>query len=117
MSSATGETMESSNLAAPTKACPFCSEDIKVDAKKCRHCGETVDVALRAAEDARRAADRQSPNVFMNAGGGGASSSSAAASSSGSGAILKPQGSTFWFIFWILVFWPAAIVYRMQRSW
>jgi hypothetical protein len=53
-----------------TKSCPFCAEDVLADAKKCKHCGETIDVALRAAEDAKRSA-ASAPNVFMNAGGGG----------------------------------------------
>lgn len=26
-----------------TKACPFCAEEIKLDAKKCKHCGEWLD--------------------------------------------------------------------------
>lgn len=39
-----------------TKECPFCSEFIPVRAKRCPVCGETVDVALRAAEEARREA-------------------------------------------------------------
>jgi hypothetical protein len=68
------------------KECPFCGEQVRANAKKCKHCGETIDVALRAAEEARRTAEKQhgrNPMVFMNAGGGGASSSSAAASSSG----------------------------------
>lgn len=64
--------------------CPFCAEVISVRAKKCRHCGETLDVAMRRAEEAMRASER-SPNVFMNAGGGGA-----AAASSGGGAMLRP---------------------------
>ena len=65
-----------------TKECPFCSEQIKYDAKKCKHCGETVDVALRVAEEARRASGSpQQPMVFMNAGGGGGGSSAAVASS------------------------------------
>jgi uncharacterized membrane protein YvbJ len=50
------------------KECPFCAEDVKVSAKKCKHCGETLDVALRAAEEAKKS--NNSPNVFMNAGGG-----------------------------------------------
>ena len=51
------------------KECPFCSEDVKLNAKKCKHCGETLDIALRAAEDSKKS--NSSPNVFMNAGGGG----------------------------------------------
>jgi hypothetical protein len=47
--------------------CPFCAEMILARAKKCRHCGETVDVAMRKAEEALRAADRQNGNVYMNA--------------------------------------------------
>ena len=53
--------------------CPFCAEPLKKSAKKCKHCGETVDVALRMAEEARRSAEKPSQHgpVFMNAGGGG----------------------------------------------
>jgi hypothetical protein len=43
-----------------TMACPFCNERISKNAKKCRFCGETVDVALRAAEEARNEARRSS---------------------------------------------------------
>lgn len=35
-------------------ACPFCAEPILPVAKKCKHCGELLDVALRAAEETRR---------------------------------------------------------------
>lgn len=39
-----------------TKECPFCASQIPIRAKVCRDCGETVDVALRAAEEAKREA-------------------------------------------------------------
>lgn len=32
------------------KRCPFCESEISASAKKCKHCGETVDVSLRVAE-------------------------------------------------------------------
>lgn len=34
--------------------CAFCGEEVLAHARKCKHCGETLDVALRAAEEARR---------------------------------------------------------------
>ena len=72
-------------IADLSKSCPFCGEKVLAVAKKCKHCGEVIDVALRAADEARRAAERPShhPMVFMNAGGGGGGASSAAAASSG----------------------------------
>ena len=36
------------------KECPFCSEEIAHTAKICKHCGETLDPTLRAAEEAKR---------------------------------------------------------------
>ncbi len=29
----------------------------------------------------------------------------------------KPKGSIGWLIFWVLVFWPVAIVYGLIRRW
>ena len=66
--------------------CAFCAELISARAKKCKHCGETVDVTLRSAEEALRASQR-SGNVYMNAGGGGAA---AATAGGGSGPLLRP---------------------------
>lgn len=49
------------------KPCPFCCEQIVMDAKKCRYCGETVDVALRMAEEAKRENRRRnSDNLVVN---------------------------------------------------
>jgi len=75
------------STANATQRCPYCDEQVSVSAKKCRHCGEILDVALRAAEEAKKSAGAQQPMVFMNA-GGGSSSSAAAASSSGNGQII-----------------------------
>lgn len=38
--------------------CPFCGEEVLAKAKKCKHCLETLDVALRAAEEAKRESRR-----------------------------------------------------------
>jgi len=53
--------------AIATVECPFCAEQIVAHAKKCRHCGETIDVTLRRAEEALRASERTVGNVYMNA--------------------------------------------------
>jgi hypothetical protein len=47
------------------KACPFCGETVMESAKKCKHCGEILDVTLRASEEGRRAADRGRGDVHV----------------------------------------------------
>ena len=50
-------------IAADSKPCPFCREWIKVEARRCRHCGESLDPVLRAAEEASRTAlERRNPS-------------------------------------------------------
>ena len=65
--------------------CPYCRGEVPQGAKKCMHCGETIDLALREAEAARRAVEGKSQPIFNNVvaggGGGGASSSSSSAAS------------------------------------
>jgi hypothetical protein len=55
------------------QVCPYCQEEVKKEAKKCKHCGEILDVALRAAEEAKKSSGG---NVFNVAGGSSSSSSS-----------------------------------------
>jgi hypothetical protein len=56
-----------------TKPCPFCGQQVFQVALQCQHCGETIDVALRAAEEAKRIAKwsnryaiSQPPDVRMS---------------------------------------------------
>ncbi|HZU38079.1 MAG TPA: YccF family protein [Gemmataceae bacterium] len=37
--------------------CPFCSEPIRQSARKCKHCGEMLDPALRASHERQRATE------------------------------------------------------------
>jgi len=89
-------------LEAKTKECPFCSEEIKVNAKKCKHCGEILDIALRAAHEAKKNA-MQTPNVFMNAGGGGAAASASSSSSSNAGLVARANFPHGWHLFLSLI--------------
>jgi hypothetical protein len=65
-------------------SCPYCAEKINRAAKKCKHCGEFLDPALRELEVLKN----QKHNVYMN--NGGASASSSASSSAGWGTSLRP---------------------------
>lgn len=63
---------------APSGAhCPFCAEQIKAAAKKCKHCGEFIDPAMRELELLKK----HKQNVYMNAGGGGGGASASSVAS------------------------------------
>jgi len=49
-----------------SEKCPFCSGLVLQKAPKCRHCGETLDVVLRAAEEAKRLAQLISQGLASN---------------------------------------------------
>ena len=50
-----------------TKRCDFCGEEILAVAKKCKHCGEILDVVLRANEEIKRASSSPPPtNLFLS---------------------------------------------------
>ena len=70
MATQVGDELPTANSSGEVTAaqihCPMCDETISARAKKCRHCGETLDVSLRKAEEAMRASERGG-NVYMNA--------------------------------------------------
>jgi predicted RNA-binding Zn-ribbon protein involved in translation (DUF1610 family) len=94
--------------------CPFCAEMISARARKCRHCGETVDVAMRKAEEAMRVANTHPSQVFMNAGGGGGAAAAASAAATPVYAlrpfnhllhfIVSVLTGGLWVPFWILMY-------------
>lgn len=75
--------MEEAVLPAATIDCPYCAEPINAKSKKCKHCGEILDPQMREIELLK--SQRNSPQVFMNAGGGAA----AAAAASGTGMLRR----------------------------
>jgi len=42
-----------------TKSCPYCAEQINIDAKKCKHCGEFLDSNLRNAKEQERTVNQK----------------------------------------------------------
>lgn len=43
-----------SQLSTPkTKSCPFCAEDIRTDAIKCKHCGEMLNPDIKQQEQSK----------------------------------------------------------------
>jgi TM2 domain-containing membrane protein YozV len=46
-------------IPSSAKLCPFSCEAIKIEAKKCRYWGETLDPVLRAAQEAYRTAGQR----------------------------------------------------------
>lgn len=102
--------------------CHFCMSPIPALAKKCRHCGETLDHTMRELENLRRNQGSQQPMVFMNAGGGGggggSSSAAAAAAVGGNGQLL---GTKSRFVAALLAFFLGGIgihkFYLGQTGW
>ncbi len=50
------------------KPCPFCAEDIKADAKKCKHCGSMLDDTPVVIEKTSKARKQHMLNGLMISG-------------------------------------------------
>jgi hypothetical protein len=58
--------VSSEAAARATKTRDYCGEEILATAKKCRHCGEILDPAPRAAEKAKAMAQRHAQPLVIN---------------------------------------------------
>ncbi len=83
---------------------PFCA-DCMVKAGRKNLCKDCASEQLKEHHSSKRSSDH--PNIVVT-------QQTTHQSSSGSD---KPRGSGFWLCFWIIVFWPAAIVYYLVRRW
>ncbi len=48
-----------------TRACPFCSEEILMTARKCKHCGEILDESLREQRSTAPSDHSPSPQIVQ----------------------------------------------------
>lgn len=104
---------EKETLPEATVECPYCAEKINPKAKKCRHCGEIIDVTMRELEMLKN----QKQQVFMNAGGASSSSSASAAANGGQAKRGFPHG---WHLFFTIItgglwFIPWMILYLLRN--
>jgi len=135
----TGDMHNFGSGAEPTKSCPFCGEAVKLDAKKCKHCGEIIDVVMRELQSMKEskrdaaAGGGSAPIIISNNNNNSASSSSSAAATAAVAAPIapiapiapspilvvntKPEGSIFWLIVWSCFYVVPGIIYYNMRRW
>lgn len=115
----TSTTLAEQSRPERTTNCPYCGEVINAQAKKCKHCHEILDPALRELEFLK--SQKPASQVFMTGGGASSSSSASAAAASGPGyylrrypfwrhLILTLLTGGLWLPIWILLY-----VFRNKR--